>query len=159
MIVEKHIRHLERLKETIEDQAKVIVLNNADKIISILQDRQLGIGLDSSGSPLRGNSGEGFYTRATELIAEHPPRPVKPKDKNEPYNFQWTGSFFDGMGLKILSRNNYSIFSSDGKSALLRKTYGKILDLSEENNQWINENIIEPELVKYVDDNWWRLDT
>jgi len=31
--------------------------------------------------------------------------------------------------------------------------------LTEEHNDYVNKNILEPELVKWIEDNWWRLIT
>lgn len=161
-IVKKHIQHLEKLKETIEEQAKKIIVKNMDYIISVLENKQLGLGLNSKGGALAWSSGTkggtGFYTENTELIAKSE-FTVKPKIAGEPYNFQWTGSFFNSLGLKTLSRNKYSIFSTDGKAAFIRKAYGDVLTLTEKSNDWVNKHIIEPELVEHIEENWWRLTT
>ncbi len=154
-IVKKLLERFDALEDTIEDEAKRIVIANIDAIISILEKKQLGIGLSSSGAPLRWASGDGFYTRNTQLIAEQE-FTAEPKIEGQPYNFQWTGSTFDGLNIKTLSKNNYSILSTDSKASFLRKTYGIIFDLTKENNTLVNEAIIEPELVKYVEENWWR---
>lgn len=154
-IAKKHIQHLETLKGSIEEFAKKIVIKNMDAIISVLQDKQLGIGQDSSGSALTAKGYDGTYSQNTQRRAAQE-FTVMPKSAGSLYNFQWSGSFFDNMGLKLLSQNNYSIFSADAKSRLLRKTYGVILELTEKNNDLINETIIEPELVKHIEENWWR---
>jgi len=154
-IVEEQLRRIDALSETIEDEAKKIVIANMDAIISILEKKQLGIGLNSSGGPLSWAYGDGTYAKRTEEIAKTE-FTVEPKKEGEPYNFQWTGGTFNGLNLKTLSKNKYSIFSTDGKAAFLRKTYGIIFDLTKENNDLVNDTIIEPGLVIYIEDNWWR---
>jgi hypothetical protein len=155
-VVAKHIRNLLHLEEFIDDYAKQIVKENADEIIRVLQDKQLGLGQYSTGRPLKWSDGTGFYSEATQLFAQALPHPIKEKAPGDAYNFQWTGSTFDSMVLEADANESYSIFSRDGKEAFLKKTYGdKLFKLSEKNNKWINQNIIEPKLAKFIEENWW----
>lgn len=154
-IVKKHIQHLETLKGSIEEIARSIVKKNSELIVSVLQDKQLGIGENSMGGALVWKYGTGYYAEPTQDIATVDGA-IKKKPFNEPYNFQWTGSFFSGMYVHTLTSNNYTIFSKDAKAQLLRQIYGEILKLTDENNDWINKTIIEPELVKHIEENWWR---
>ncbi len=164
-IVKRHIKSLEVLKGNVSKIAEKAVIDNIETILNILKFSQLGLGFRSDGQRLswttkKGKKRSGFYAPSTQDFADDPHNtPIKPKIANEPYNFQWTGSFFNFMDLKLETGNKYSIFSSDGKAALIRRTYGEVLQFTKENNHIINTKIIEPELVKYVSDNWWRFRT
>ena len=141
------------MEDSIEDYAKQIVKDNVDEIIKVLQDEQLGVGQYHTGRPLKWKDGTGFYAKSTAYISASA---IKPKIEGEPYNFQWTGSTFASMAVKVENDESYSIFTKDGKEEFLKKTYGKMLfKLSKKNNKWINENIIEPKLVKFIEENWW----
>ena len=153
-IVEKHLQNLVWMEENIEDFASDIVQRNAEKIILILQEKQLGIGLYSDGSPL------GFYSPYTQEIATEEGI-SHPKNEGDPYNFQWTGTTFSTMLLNAdVGGDKYSIFSRTGKEQALREAYGdELFKLSEANNTLVNETIIEPELIIFIEENWWRTTT
>ena len=152
-ILDKHLQNLHTIHDNIEDIAGDIVGRNSERIIQILQDKQLGIGKYSDGSLL------GTYSPYTQEYADE--ENVRfPKDDGQPYNFQWTGSTFSKMILKYdVVGQDYSIFSRDAKQELLKSIYGdELFKLTEANNKIINETIIEPELIIYIEENWWRLD-
>ena len=154
-VIDKHLETLRQVEDNIEDYAKKIVLENSDEIISILQDKQLGEGQYWTGRPLKWQSGTGYYAKSTAYLSASA---IKPKIAGDPYNFEWSGSTFASMVLKTENTKTYSIFSRDGKMEFLKKTYGdKLFKLSNENNKWVNENIIEPKLAKFIEDNWWQI--
>jgi predicted AAA+ superfamily ATPase len=159
-IVDKHLKNLFYLEENIDDFAKKIVIDNAAEILKVLQDKQLAIGEYSTGRPLKWADGDGYYSVTTELIAQKEAllgrSPKKSKKAGDPYNFQWSGSTFASMVLEVGNVEEYSIFSKDGKEALLKQIYGDdLFKLSKSNNKWVNENIIEPKLSKFIEENWW----
>ncbi len=164
-IVKRHIKSLRILKSDIEKVAEKAVIDNIETILNILKFSQLGLGFRSDGKRLswttkKGKRRSGFYAPSTQDFADDPHnKPIEPKIANQPYNFQWTGSFFSFMDLKLEAGNKYSIFSRDGKAALIKRVYGEVLNLTKENNHIINTKIIEPVLVKHVSDNWWRFRT
>lgn len=140
----------------VEFVARELVIDNADKIIEILQEWQLSKGIYSDGKSM------GEYSKYTQDYSDEgdPSVAIKPKPYGEAYNFQWTGKTFEGMYLKHpVDENEYSILTRDGKQEVLKEAYGKeLFKLTEDNNKWINENIIEPGLVKYVEENWFLID-
>lgn len=152
-IVTKYITHLQQLKNDVPIIAYDIAVKNAEKIIRILQDEQLGKGLDSFGQSLsftQGKfSGDGTYSEWTEIIASGVST-RKSKNAGEPYNFQWSGSTFDSMILKADDSGEYQILSTDGKMRMLESLYGEIFDLTEQHNEYVNEVIIKPEIYKYI---------
>ena len=133
-----------------------IVLDNADKIVNLLKEKQLGEGKYYDGSII------GTYSKYTQRYSDEgdPSKAITSKPYGEPYNFQWTGNFFKEMYLQAyVDAPEFDIFSRDGKVQALKDAYGEdLLKLSEENNDWINENIIAPELVKHIEENWFLIE-
>lgn len=158
-IVTPYIESLEQLKADIPLIASEIVEKNAEKIILILQNKQLGLGLDSFGQPLsftQGKySGDGFYTEATEIIAAKEST-RKPKIAGQHYNFQWSSSTFDSMFLKTDDGGQYEIMTRDGKQRMLEAIYGEIFDMTPEHNNFINETIIKPQLYQHLLENLFK---
>jgi len=152
-LVTPYITHLEQLKQDVPIIASEIVEKNASDIILILQDKQLGKGLNSFGSNLSFNqgkySGDGYYSEWTEFIANNEST-RKPKKAGDAYNFQWSGSTFDSMFLKTDDGGTFDIMTRDGKQRLLETLYGEIFDLTPEHNEYVNEVIIKPQLYKYI---------
>lgn len=155
MITKKALSHIESLKSKIPEVAKDAIFENAEFIISLLQDNQLSLGKDSYGKYI--NSGgvyNGFYKRSTEDFYAKDPynRPRQPKIAGQPYNMEWTGEFFDSMNIKVDANDSrYEIFSSTGKDRFLEQIYGtELTDLNQEQNDWVNKNIIEPYLASWI---------
>lgn len=148
-IIEPFIDNLNAIERELVDVAKEVIILKKEEIISILQDSQLSLGLNSK------NKVAGVYKTSTEQFASIF-NTVKPKKAFEPYNFEWTGQTFAFMDVKNESGSLYSIFSTSGKQSILEKAYGELFDLTEENNDWINQNIILPELQKYILENIFR---
>lgn len=154
MITKRALTHIDSLKTQIPIWAKDAILENAEFIISILQDNQLSKGLDSTGSVV------GTYFWETEYIYAKDPdnRPRKQKNTGEPYNFEWSGEFFDSMNIKVdTTTKEFDIFSSTGKDKFLEKQFGTDLtQFTKENNSWVNKNIIEPFIAKKIKENLFK---
>lgn len=156
-ILQDHISHLEAMKNSVEDVIRDILTENAGKIIDLVRFGQLAKGLNSDNNPLSWASGSGFYAKSTQSYADAQGLSV-PKTAGNPYNFQWTGDTFDAMGFKLTPKS-FELFTASGKQRHLEQIYGEIFDLTEENNALVNERILQPELIKWIDENWWRLNT
>lgn len=91
----------------------------------------------------------GRYSRATELFALFGSqiKPIEPKVEGEPFNFQWTGGFFEGFRLQIQG-NTATFYSTDSKTPLLVEKYGDIFGLTEEHLQEAVTEKIYPAFVK-----------
>lgn len=150
-ITEKAISHLDQVKDKIPEWARDAILENEQYIISILQDNQLSLGKDSF------NKYVGFYKTVTEEVYAQDPtnRPRKPKNSGEPYNFEWSGEFFDSMGIKINSQDEgYDIFSATGKDKFLERIFKtQLTKFTEENNNLVNKTIIEPYIALKIAEN------
>lgn len=88
----------------------------------------------------------GYYTRQTELNSLlGTAKPVKPKKEGDPYNFEWTGGFFDGMFLKV--GKTQATFGSSEKQKLLEEQYGNLIGLQIENFIKAKEEYLLPGLI------------
>jgi hypothetical protein len=159
-LMQQHLQNLYYLQDNIDEIAKGIIQDNSEEILNVLKEQQLGIGEYYTGRPLKfkykGNEGSGWYAKGTQLAA-NADNAITDKPEGQPYNFQWTGTTFSTMALKLEAKDSYSIFTRDGKESLLRKIYGdKLFKLSKENNDWVNKNILEPKLVIFIEEHWWR---
>jgi hypothetical protein len=156
-VLQDHISHLEAMKNSVEDVVREILTEHAGEIIDLVRFEQLAKGLNSDNKPLSWAFGSGFYAKSTQGFADAQGLSV-PKTAGNPYNFQWTGDTFDSMGFK-LTQKTFELFTVDGKQRHLESIYGEIFKLTDENNKLVNEHIIQPELIKWIDENWWRLTT
>lgn len=142
-VLQPYYTQLERLKAQLPQQSRLILLKRKAEIIKLLQDKQLGKGLNPQDAII------GRYSKATEAFAKIE-RPRKPKKAGEPYNFEWTGGFFDLMYLFFEDTKSYTLLSRDEKIKLIQKKYGDITTLTEEHNTYINEVILMPELAEWI---------
>ena len=154
MITQKLLAHIDTLKPKIDEWAVEAVLENRGVIVNLVKFGQLAKGLNSFGNPLAWNKGTGFYAKSTQSFANRDNIGV-PKTKGAPYNFQWSGEFFDNMKLEDVnkSENTYEITTIQGKQKLLESVYGDIIDLTPENNDFVNKTIIEPYLAQKIEEN------
>lgn len=148
--VNKEIKKLLKFRNNIERYARRVVIEKLDIITNIIVEKQLHEGRGADGKVV------GHYSQATQDYAEedemngYPPR--MPKIKGQRYNFDWTGELvenilqspqvkFDGEG--------FSIFTLTEKQKLVEEYTGKkLVGLSPKNNEWFNNEILIPELMK-----------
>ena len=142
-LLKRYIRSLENAEKQLERVAIKAVVDNQAFILSTLKHDQLGEGLDSMGRVV------GTYAPSTEEVyAKKSPKPRTAKITGQPYNFEWTGKFFDGMKVKT-SSDGFDI-TSPSKSDL-EKIFGvQLTKLTKENMDFINKRIIEPALYEHI---------
>jgi len=130
---------LSGIKKEVPQWAKEAILQNAEAIVFRLKAFQLTKGLDSLGNVV------GTYAERTQEFAEKEDA-RKDKIPGSPYNFEWTGETFDNLMISSVnkSQKTYKFRTVAYKQKLLEELYGEIFDLTEENNEWVNKNIIEP---------------
>ena len=75
---------------------------------------------------------------------------MKPKIAGQPYNFQWTGRFFNSLNIRILTVSGeleVQIDSVDPKANILRSEYYDLLGLQGKNQteviRFLKKNIIK----------------
>lgn len=154
-IAQQHIDHLTAMKNSVEDVLREILLDHKGEIVNLVKYGQLSKGLNSDGKPLKWAHGSGYYASATQAYATRD-RVRVPKTAGSPYNFSWTGETLDNMKFK-LEPKTYEIFTVAGKQRLLESIYGEIFELTDEHNEYVNKKILEPNLVKWLEENWWKL--
>lgn len=145
---------LRSIKKEIPQLARDAVLKNKASIMRMLQTEQLNVGMASDGGILTGKRGtpydDGHYKKRTqEYWAKRAPIPIKPKVQGTQYNFEWTGKTFRMMDIKI-STSEFEIFSRDAKFEMLKEFYGNIFNLTPENNNFINEEVILPYIYEQL---------
>lgn len=112
-----------------------------------LNQIQLSEGRDIFGESL------GEYSAATQAIAEIE-NPVRPKIEGQPYNFEWTGQFFDSMQIKFTSE--YLEFTSTSPdSEVIQDKYANLfgeqvlLGLTKEALDEFLKDKLTPRLAEY----------
>jgi hypothetical protein len=145
-IITPYLQKLEFIKQELTNVAKLVVIENKENIMNIVKFSQLELGIKSDGTSA------GVYKGITEQYANFQDT-VKPKGAGDPFNFQWSGATFAFMDIKADAVGEFDIFSTSGKQELLDDIYGKLFDLTDEHNEFVNLEIILPELQKYILDN------
>ena len=135
------------MKSKINDWAKEAIIKNKGEIVNLVKFGQLSKGINSYNNLI------GTYSPYTQAYADFENINI-PKSFGAPYNFQWTGETFDNMKIKTVnkSKQTYNIGTIIGKQKLLEGIYGEIFDLTEENNNYVNEKIIEPYILKKIEE-------
>ena len=125
--VQKTFQELSNRK-TIEKLLFEEVKRFSSLIIDIQQER-LSKGKNTEGLIL------GTYKRSTELASLFGElKPRQPKREGEPYNFEWTGGFFDGMQLNVFDDKAEFISKGESTQDLLKK-HDDLMGLDEEGRQ------------------------
>lgn len=149
-IVSPFIDNLNNVKDRLPRIANRIILENAEIILEIMKENQLAKGLNSYGSII------GTYASITRKYAFDSRKaygyPNTDKKEGQPYDMQWSGDLFKSLNIKgNASNNEFTIFSSNGKIEFLEKEFNmELSDLTKENNDWINENILLPKLYEHI---------
>lgn len=140
MTLENYIASLKGLKSNIPKKVDEIIIKNKQFIVGMLKQRLYIYGTDGNYDLI------GQYAKNTLAIKK------ANNQKTDFITLRDTGRFYAGMYLDV-SNNEYSIDSTDRKTALLVDVYGSaILELTYKQQTDIIQNIIEPELQKYLDE-------
>lgn len=145
-VVTPYLKNLESIEKELPNIAKQAVINNAEFIINLLKHGQLEKGLNSFGEIT------GRYSFFTQGYA-NADNISTPKKFGDPYNFFWSGKTIEGLKIGRNTRKEFDITTVPSKQKLLEEIYGVLFDLTEEHNEFINMEIILPELEKYILDN------
>lgn len=103
------------------------IVKQTQHIALSLQKQQLSEGQDNTGKII------GTYSRATELEAlfgDNKPRTAKVE--GQPYNFEWSGEFFDNMYL-LFGDDEVSFWSKGEAVPDLVEKYDNLLGLDDDN--------------------------
>ena len=119
-----------------------IEIKKAEKHFIDAQKEQLNEGEDFNGKTI------GTYSFATELISKET-KPRKPKIAGQPFNFEDTGGFFDGMVLDVFE-DKASFWSEDEKTPLLVTRYKNLFGLQDEKLRKVIKSIVLPALLNTI---------
>ena len=152
--IKQSINRLNSVKGKLPNVAKKSIKKNEKLILKLIKEEQLGKGFDSFGQDLvhplaPGQQGIPNYEESTEFFwAKKPPKPRKPKKTGQRYNFEWTGTTYDTMKVKS-ETEGFDVTAS--RQRALEAIYGtKLMKLTPENMEYIEENVIEPALYEEI---------
>ncbi len=148
-VITPYIENLERIKSDLEKVASEAVGENSDFILFLIKDRQLGLGMNTSGNVFN-------YSPNTEGFIDPSNPPRTSKSPNSSFTFEWTGAWLDGFFVKS-EAEGFSILSRDGKTAFLESKYGRLVKLTEEHNRQVNEIVIKPALGNFILENLFKI--
>jgi hypothetical protein len=150
-IVDPYILKLNSIELELPNIARQAIIDNSSEIVLLVKS-QLSQGFNSFGENLEWSGGNGFYAQATQAFATRDNVSI-PKDKGAPYNFSWSGETLDNLQIGNISKDFFDVTTVEYKKKLLEEIYGEIFELTEENNLYVNIEIILPTLQQYILDN------
>ena len=133
--------YLAKLKTFNVEKQTAIAINKQNRQIIEINQINLDKGLDYEDDLV------GTYLNTTAKIAKSDPKPNMSKVEGQPFNFDWTGAFLNGM--YIVYRNNKINFLSKGIGSWKKMNFitsNKLLGVSEKGAEIINNDIIKPAL-------------
>ena len=138
----------QRLKAIANEQLIIsLVFDQINRYKGILIDL-VQLQLEKGENPK--NEVVGTYKRATEIESLlGKVKPIQPKKEGDPYNFEWTGGFFDGMFLEV-GKDEAQWGSDDYKTEELEKKYGELLGLQIKNFIEAKEQYLLPGFIQEV---------
>lgn len=139
------IKKMEGVIEKIPSESHRIIKDNEEEILNLNRDSQLlDFGINSDGGKIFPE-----YTLFTKSIKRSEGRIF-----NRVTLFD-TGAFYDGFKIKFNGLSNpFNIYSTDSKSSELQEKYGSsIFGLTQQNQNYLNYEIIKPELEKFIKQN------
>jgi hypothetical protein len=147
-VIQPFINRLSEIKLDLSKIAKQIIIENSSEIVLLVKS-QLSHGLNSDSNPLRWSGGNGYYSPHTQSYADRD-NVQTPKKFGSAYNFSWSGETLDNLKMGKINKDNYEITTVKFKKDLLENIYGEIFDLTEENNNYVNNIILLPKLQEYI---------
>lgn len=131
-------------KKGMRSIAKKIIKNHAQEIINLIKFGQLEQGIDGTGKIV------GTYALTTQGYADAD-GVTTPKDFGSPYNFHWSGQTIENLKLGRITNDYFEITTIKFKQDLLSDLFGgELFELTAEHNNYVNEEIIVPNLEKYI---------
>jgi hypothetical protein len=158
-IVDPYILKLNAIELELPNIARQAIINNASEIVLLVKS-QLSQGFNSFGNNLsfstKQNSGSGFYAESTKAFAIRD-NVFTPKNEGDPYNFSWSGETLDNLQMGNIGKDSFDVTTVGYKKKLLEEIYGEIFELTEENNLYVNIEIILPTLQQHILDNLTKI--
>lgn len=149
-LVKPYISKLNKINRSLSKIARQIIVENKQQIIDLIKYGQWEQGVDAMGKVV------GRYSRHTQGYA-NADNISTAKAFGEPYNFKWSGQAISNLRLGKFDKDSYDITTIASKKRLFEEQGWDILKLTKEHNDYINEQIIEPRLYKYIIENMFQL--
>lgn len=134
------IQRIEKVIADLPKETENIIRRNEQEILDLNREKQL--------------YDKGIDSNSRQLLAYKPFTIAIKRSKGEIYNRTTlldTGDFYKGFKIKYNGLSNpFNIFSTDSKSSDLVEKYGDIFGLTEQNERYLNYEIIKPELEKFI---------
>lgn len=152
-LVTPYINKMRDIKRAIPRVAGRAILENAEIIIEVLRKNQLSKGLDASGAVV------GTYSEGTQDYLDDPQKRPRNTNKNpgDPYNFEWFGTFYDSLNLKVnANTNTFEIFSTATEGGKRYDVYledifnSDLTTLMKDNEQFVMDTFVQPYLIEYL---------
>ena len=154
MDIKQFKKKLEQLRARIPKEVERIIYANEQEILSMnIQNIDDHIGSDGRVLKNTNKRYSGRYTLLTQMIASTQ-NTVLPKTAGDLYNWRWNGAFMSGFKHKVL-RGGYDIeiYSTEegtGDKKAFFDGYKNLYGLTNEDKKVLNEEIIKPELEKFI---------
>lgn len=123
-----------------------------ENIFIRLQREQISKGETNEGTPVTGSSNmykSGVYKSSTENYWAKIYNPRKPKVTDNPYNFEWTGAFLDGLELNVVE-DSAQFWSKDGKTKMLVAEFKGLFGLQDEKLKEVISRVIYPAFMQEI---------
>ena len=137
----EQIKRLERLNEAEITKQLFLAVKKAENKFIALNKSQLSEGENYLGVEV------GTYKARTQKKALSNPKPKKSKNVGDPYNFEWSGDFFDGFKLGVNS-DEATIFST-GIGSGEKANFLTTKDLFGLNNENLAK-VIKEEILPFI---------
>lgn len=145
------------LKAQIEKLRAINLANLVNEILFFSEDELISLNKDQL---IYGRNNKdnliGRYTKYTEEASKDPAnRPKEKKQEGDPYNFEWSGEFFNafqvkqsGAGVEITSRVSY--LDSIQRLGSRNRAQNKLFGLTDQSKADFNKRVLLPKLSRRV---------
>lgn len=154
MTIQEYKKKFQQLRSTISDEVERIIYANENEILS-MNIQKIDEHIGSDGQLLRNANKKfsGRYALMTQMIASSE-KPIRPKTAGDLYNWRWNGDFIQGFNLRVIKNSTQIEIFSTGEGSGLKKDffdgYKNLYGLTVEDQRILNQEIIKPELEKFI---------
>lgn len=154
MTIQDYKKKFQQLRGSISDEVERIIYANEEEIC-LMNIQNIDDHVGSDGQALRNTNKKysGVYQPMTVNISKMEGS-LLPKVLGQPYNWMWTGQFIGGFKVKVLKNSTQIQIYSTGQGSGLKKSffdgYKNLYGLTLEDQRILNQEIIKPQLEKYI---------
>lgn len=162
MTIREYLNRVEHIKKHLWLETERIIMANEEEIVNLnrLQiskhENTLGNTLENIDNP----PFTGYYAKDTERrsLINDPYPSLTTKNAGFNYNFVWSGKFFKEFRIIIAqNKKSFTIYSDGIKTSVSKykffKGYSYLFGLTKKNEIKVNNEIIHPKLLEYINKN------